>query len=84
MITVIVLIHAKREMVAETAQQLAELDGITAVYSVAGEYDLVAIARTPDNETMSDLMTGSMLRLVGIEKTTSLVAFRSYGQGGGA
>ncbi len=81
MVTTIVLGHAKREMVAETAQQLVELDGISEVYSVAGEWDLVAIAKTADNEAMAELMTGSMLRLVGIERTTSLVVFKSYGEG---
>ena len=83
MVTTIVLVHAKREMVAETAQQLVELDGISEVYAVAGEWDLVAIAKTADNEAMADLMTGSMLRLVGIERTTSLVVFKSYGEGSG-
>lgn len=78
MVTAICLIQAKREMVEETAQQLIKLKGITEVYSVAGQYDLVAILRTKVNEDMADLITGSMLRLVGIERTTTLMAFRTY------
>jgi DNA-binding Lrp family transcriptional regulator len=78
MVTATCLIEAKREMVEETAQQLIKLKGVTEVYSVAGQYDLVAILRTPENEDMADLITGSMLRLVGIEKTTTLLAFRAY------
>ncbi|MHC4481071.1 MAG: Lrp/AsnC family transcriptional regulator [Planctomycetota bacterium] len=80
MVTAVVLVNAKREMVSETAQQLVKLDGVTEAYSVAGEYDLVAIIRTATNEEMADLITGSMLRMVGIEKTTTLVAFKAYSE----
>ena len=78
MVTAIVLINAKREMVNETAQQLVGLQGVSEVYSVAGQYDLVAILRTATNDEMADLVTGAMLRMVGIEKTTTLVAFRTH------
>ncbi|NIO12629.1 MAG: Lrp/AsnC family transcriptional regulator [Xanthomonadales bacterium] len=78
MVTAIVLVNARRDMVNETAQDLTELQGVSEVYSVAGPYDLVAIIRARDNEEMADLVTGSMLRMVGIEKTTTLVAFRAY------
>ena len=78
MVTAIVLVNAKREMVNETAQQLVKLAGVTEVYSVAGNYDLVVIIRAPSNEVMAELVTGAMLRLVGIERTTTLVAFKSY------
>ena len=78
MVTAVVLIDAKREMVSETAQRLVDLAGVTEVYSVAGLHDLVAIIRTRSNEEMGDLITGSMLRMVGIEKTTTLVALKTY------
>ncbi len=78
MVTAIVLINARRDMIGETAQELTELDGISEVYSVAGLYDLVAIIRARDNEQMAEIVTGNMLRMVGIEKTTTLVAFRAY------
>jgi len=78
MVTAIVLIRARRDMVNETAQQLIKLDGVAEVYSVAGEYDLVAIIRTRTNEEMAGIITGSMLRMVGIERTTTLVAFKTY------
>lgn len=78
MVTAIVLINARRDMVNETAQELTKLTGISEVYSVAGPYDLVAVIRARNNEEMADIVTGSMLRMVGIEKTTTLVAFRTY------
>ena len=78
MVTAIVLIKAQREMVNETAQELIKLAPIAEVYSVAGPYDLVAIVRARTNEEMADAVTGSMLRMVGIEETTTLVAFKAY------
>ncbi len=78
MVTAVVLINARRDMISETAQELVKLSGVSEVYSVAGPYDLVAIIRARDNEEMAHIVTGSMLRMVGIEKTTTLVAFRAY------
>ena len=80
MVTGIVLISAKRQMINETAQALVDLDGISEVYSVGGEYDLIAIIRVGTNEQMADLVTGSMLKLDGIVKTVTLVAFQAYSQ----
>jgi DNA-binding Lrp family transcriptional regulator len=78
MVTAVVLINARRDMISETAQELVKLSGVSEVYSVAGPYDLVAIIRARDNEEMAQIVTGSMLRMVGIENTTTLVAFRAY------
>jgi len=80
MVTAIVLIEAKRKMINETAQALVDLDGVSEVYSVGGEYDLVAIIRVGTNKQMADLVTGSMLKLEGILKTVTLIAFRTYSQ----
>ena len=80
MVTAIVLICARRDRIEETAQRLMELDGVAEVYSVAGEYDLVAIIRAPNNEAMAEVVTGHMLRMEGIERTRTLVAFRAYSE----
>jgi len=48
------------------------------VYSVAGDWDIAAIIRVQENEQLSDLVTSQMLKLDGIEKTTTLIAFASY------
>ena len=78
MVTAIVLINAKREKVNETAQELVELDHVAEVYSVAGPHDLVAMVRTETNDELASVVTGTMLKLDGIEKTTTLIAFRTY------
>jgi len=76
--TAIILVNVKRDAVNETAQALTDMDGISEVYSVAGEWDLVAIIRARDSDQMAELVTSRMLKLDAIEKTTTLVAFRAY------
>ncbi|MFW6163847.1 MAG: Lrp/AsnC family transcriptional regulator [Planctomycetota bacterium] len=78
MVTAIVLVNVKRDAVNETAEALAEIDGVAEVYSVAGPWDLVAVVRAKTNEQMAEVVTSHMLKLGGIEKTTTLIAFRAY------
>jgi DNA-binding Lrp family transcriptional regulator len=78
MVTAIVLIEARRDRVNETAEALAQLEGVAEVYSVAGQYDLAAIIRVKANDQLADLVTQHMLKLKGIVKTTTLIAFRAY------
>ncbi len=50
MVTAMVLLTVSRDKVNEVAETLAEMEGITEVYSVAGRYDLAVIIRVRDNE----------------------------------
>lgn len=78
MVTAIVLITVGRDQVNETADRLADIDGISEVFSVAGRYDLVAIIRVPDNEALADLVTKHMLKMSAIQHTETLIAFRAH------
>lgn len=78
MITAVVLINAKRDKIPETVESLVGLAGVTEVYSVAGPYDIAAIIRVRQNEQLADLVTQKMLKLEGIEKTTTLIAFAAH------
>lgn len=78
MVTAIVLINAKRDRIPETVQALLGLPGVTEVYSVAGQYDIAAIIRVKENERLAELVTKKMLRLEGIERTNTLIAFAAY------
>ncbi len=78
MVTAIVLANVKREAIDETAQALLALDGVAEVYSVAGEWDLVAMIRAKDNDQLAGVVTRHMLKLDGIVKTNTLIGFRAY------
>ena len=78
MITAVVLIEAETDKISELAEAIVEMDGIREVFSVAGQYDLVAIVRVPSNEDVADVVSEGMRHLEGIVKTQTLIAFRVY------
>ena len=78
MVTAIVLLNCARARVAEVADKLASMEGITEVYSVAGRFDLVAMVRVKTNEDLADIVTTRMQKIDGIESTVTLIAFRTY------
>ena len=78
MVTAIVLLNCARARVAEVADKLASMEGITEVYSVAGRFDLVAMVRVKTNEDLADIVTTRMQKIEGIESTETLIAFRAY------
>lgn len=78
MITALVLINAQRGQINETAQSLLEIAGVAEVYSVTGEYDLVAILRLQQYEDLAGAVTDRMVTIPGILKTHTLMAFQCY------
>jgi len=65
-------------LVKSLAEELLEIDGVTEVYSVAGPYDLVAIARVKKHEELSDLVTEMIGSRDGVLTTETLIAFRAF------
>lgn len=78
MITTIVLIKADPKMIPQCAMKLAGIDGVTEVYSVSGEWDLVAIVRVAAYEDIARVVTESFPTVPGLERTQTLTAFRAY------
>lgn len=78
MITAIVLIQAARGAVPDLAQALIDLPEVSEVYSVAGDYDLVAIVRVKQYDDMAEVVPGKLQRLSGVQRTTTLMAFQCY------
>jgi DNA-binding Lrp family transcriptional regulator len=70
--------NVERSKINETAEKLAETDGISEVYSVSGNFDLVAIARVRTNEDLSDLVTNHLLKIDAIRKTETMLAFKAF------
>ncbi|HSB32891.1 MAG TPA: Lrp/AsnC ligand binding domain-containing protein [Nitrospirota bacterium] len=78
MVTALVLLKVARDRVNSVAETLADMDGVTEVYSVAGRYDLTVIIRVKDNDQLAELVTNHMLKVEGIQKSETLIAFRVY------
>jgi len=78
MVAAVVLIRADRDRIADAAREVAEIDGVAEVYSVSGDWDLVAIVRVPEWEQIADVVTEHLAKVPGIERTQTLVSFRVY------
>jgi DNA-binding Lrp family transcriptional regulator len=78
MISALVLMNVQRNMVNATAQALLEIPGVAEVYSVTGEYDLVAILRLARHEDLAEVVTERMTGIDGILQTRTMIAFKAY------
>ena len=78
MITTIVLIRADPKAIPQVAMRLAGIEGVTDVYSVSGEWDLVAIVKVPEYDRIAQVVTEEFVKVPGIERTQTLTAFRAY------
>jgi DNA-binding Lrp family transcriptional regulator len=77
-VTAIVLIKAETQLINELSAQLVEVDGISEVFSVAGQYDLVALVRVRENAELAEVITHRIRKLRGLLETQTLIAFRAY------
>ena len=78
--TAIVFITTAVDKVTEVAEEVAALSGVTEVYSVTGDIDLVAMVRTRDVESIADVVTGKINKVEGVTDTRTHLAFRAYSQ----
>ena len=78
MVSGMVLLILERDRIGGVADELVAMEGVTEVYSVAGHYDLVAVVRVPNNDALADLITGRMLKVRGIVRSETLIAFKVY------
>lgn len=78
MVSAIVLIECNKSSINQVAETLADIKGISEVYSVAGRVDLVAVIRVADNDRLAQIVTNQMLAVQGITRTETLISFRVY------
>ncbi|MGZ4516870.1 MAG: Lrp/AsnC family transcriptional regulator [Mycobacteriaceae bacterium] len=78
MLTAIVLVHTAADRIPEAAQSIADLHGVTEVYSCAGDVDLIALLRVRDHEQIADIVTKHISKVDGVRRTATHIAFRSY------
>ena len=78
MITAIVMVSVEADKIPEVAQRIAEIDGVSEVYSVAGDVDLVAIVRVREFDQIADVIAGRLSKVAGVVSTDTHIAFRAY------
>ena len=81
MITTIVLIRVEPTQIPNAARMLAGVDGVAEVYSVSGDWDLVAVVRVPQYDQIARVVSEVFPTVPGIQRTQTLTAFRAYSKG---
>ena len=76
----VVLIEAERDALQTLGGALADLDGVAEAYSVTGEWDFVAIVRVPRHEQLAEVITGQLVKLDGVTRTQTMVAFEVFSE----
>ena len=74
----VVLIEAERDALTTLGGALADLDGVAEAYSVTGEWDFVAIVRVQQHERLAEVITGQLVKLPGVSRTSTMVAFEAF------
>ena len=80
MITAIVFINADVARIPEVAEQIAALEGVSEVYSVTGQIDLIALVRVRRHEEIAAVVADQLNKVPGVTGTETHIAFRAYSQ----
>lgn len=78
MITAIVFVQADVARIPEVAEEIAALDGVSEVYSVTGEIDLIALVRVRRHEDIATVVADQLNKVEGVLDTETHIAFRAY------
>ena len=75
MVTGIILVNVERAKIADVIEGIIKIDGVSEVYTVAGEYDIV---RVRTNAELSDIIACKMTHDIdGIVHTKTLISLSS-------
>ena len=80
MITAIVFISAAVDRISEVAETIAAITGVSEVYSVTGEIDLIALVRVRSHDEIAAVVADRVNKVDGVLATETHVAFRAYSQ----
>ena len=80
MLTAIVLIDSDAARIPEVAAAIADIAGVSEVYSVTGEVDLVAMVRVREHDDLADVIADKISKVDGVLRTQTYIAFRTYSQ----
>ena len=78
MITAIVFVQADVARIPDVAEQIAALDGVSEVYSVTGEIDLIAMVRVRHHEQIAEVVADRLNKVPGVLGTETHIAFRTF------
>jgi DNA-binding Lrp family transcriptional regulator len=77
-VTAIVLVKAEIHRIPEVAEVIAQMPAVSEVYSVTGDFDMVAIVRVRAHDELADVIPGGLNKVPGVTATQTHIAFRTY------
>jgi DNA-binding Lrp family transcriptional regulator len=77
-ITAIVFVKADVARIPEVAEAIAALDGVSEVYSVTGQVDLIVMVRVRNHEDVAVVVADQLNKVPGVTATETHIAFRAY------
>lgn len=72
------MVTVETDQIPEVAQAIADIEGVSEVYSVAGHVDLIAIVRVREFDQVADVIAGRLDKVEGVLDTETHIAFRAY------
>lgn len=78
MITAIVLVNTEVARIPEVAQAIAEIPGVSEVYSVTGDADLIAMVRVRVHDELAEVIAGALNKVPGVLATQTHIAFQAF------
>ena len=78
MITAIVFVNADVARIPEVATAIADVEGVSEVYSVTGQIDLIAMIRVRRHEDVASVVADRINKVPGVTDTETHIAFRTY------
>ena len=78
MITAIVFVKADVARIPEVAEAIADLEGVSEVYSVTGQIDLIALVRVRRHDDVADVVADRLNKVPGVLSTETHIEFRAY------
>ncbi|GAA2732679.1 Lrp/AsnC ligand binding domain-containing protein [Actinocorallia aurantiaca] len=80
MITAIVLIQTEVDQINQVAEEIVKLEGVSEVYSITGDHDLLAMVRVKHHDELAEVIPGRISKVPGVVHTDTHIAFRTYSQ----
>ena len=78
MITAIVFVKAEVDRIPEVAEEIASIEGVSEVYSVTGQIDLIAMVRVRNHDDVAAVVAERLNKVQGVRETETHIAFRAY------
>ena len=78
MINASVFVNANGARIPEVAEEIAAIDGVSEVYSVTGQIDLIALVRVRHHEDVAGVVADRINKIPGVTDTETHIAFRTH------